>query len=184
MASVAKEGAFQNAEVVAESLSPRQISGQHHTVSSSSVLDIFHLDPIIQRVQQNLQQKEGFQLVVRHKPKGIQTKFPSDRSLRSKSKSSNTCSLLYLMINYRFWNIQDVSRAPNLCRLKHLIHHHSFQVVSLCEPKMAPTHANFQSIRLKLQMNSALTNSRGSVWVFFSSLVSCDFVSVQISTYL
>ena len=54
VAPITEEGMFQNAKVVAGSLSPWQISGQYHKESTSSVLDSFHLDSIIQCVKDNL----------------------------------------------------------------------------------------------------------------------------------
>ena len=76
-------------------MSPRQSSDHIQPLHGSLVVDIFNLDPIIQKVQTDLQHEENFQLVSHRKHKGVRAMFPSDRQLRSKSKvSSNSFSAL------------------------------------------------------------------------------------------
>lgn len=93
------------------------------------------------------------------------------------------------MINFLFWNIRGVSRAPNFRRLKYLVHHHSIQLVAICEPKIQA--AKIHSIRMRLNMDHAVFNIEGDIWVFYNSSISCSLVgescqhlSLQISSAL
>ena len=76
------------------------------------------------------------------------------------------------MIKFLFWNIRGISRAPNLRRLKSLIAESSLQLVAICEPKVCV--GDIQWIRLNLRMDRCITNSEGSIWVFYPNSLVCD----------
>ena len=78
------------------------------------------------------------------------------------------------MINFLFWNIRSISRAPNFRRLKSLIAESSLQLVAICEPKVPV--GDIQGIRLKLRMDRCVSNNEGSIWVFYQNSLVCDHV--------
>lgn len=53
-------------------------------------MDIFNLDLIIQRVNENVQGEEGGQMIAQPKHRGTHVPLPTDRSLRSKVKLSSS----------------------------------------------------------------------------------------------
>ena len=91
---IAKEDVFA-AERRAGSLSPRGQLIEQQCESSSLVIDIFNLDPIIQQVQENTAFGKGVNLGDKVRFKGTRYQAPTDCSLRSKSKfSSNSFTAL------------------------------------------------------------------------------------------
>ena len=83
------------AEWRADSLSPREQLTEQQCKSSSLVIDIFNLDPIIQQVQENTAFGEGVKLGDKVRRKGTRYQALTDCTLRSKSKfSSNSFTAL------------------------------------------------------------------------------------------
>ena len=78
------------------------------------------------------------------------------------------------MINALFWNIREVSKAPNLRRLIQLIRMHDVQFLCICEPKL--NVAKIESIHLRLSFDFVMVNTSVDLWVFYKSPFVCSQV--------